>query len=182
VPAGFRFCAKVPKIISHGGLLRDADAAFSSFVDEVAHLGSRLGPLLLQLPPKLAFEEDAAHDFFRMARRVYQGPMAIEPRHASWFGADVDELLDSFGIARVAADPQRGTDDLAPGGHRDLTYLRLHGSPRVYFSAYEDRFLDAVSALAKQSQGTVWCIFDNTASGNATGDALKMSRRLSALR
>jgi uncharacterized protein YecE (DUF72 family) len=69
----------------------------------------------------------------------------------------------------------------APGGDSSLVYVRLHGSPRMYYSAYERRVLDALLVrlkLAAASDASVWCIFDNTASGAAVPDALYLARGL----
>ncbi|MEP7189080.1 MAG: DUF72 domain-containing protein, partial [Roseiflexaceae bacterium] len=63
------------------------------------------------------------------------------------------------------------------GGWRDMAYYRLHGSPEMYTSAYSEPYLDA---LAQQigSATPVWCIFDNTALGAATMNALELIARL----
>jgi len=61
-------------------------------------------------------------------------------------------------------------------------YLRLHGSPRMYYSPYEPQLLQALAARIAQAAAAgaeVWCIFDNTASGAATGDALTLAKLLS---
>ena len=53
VPDGFRFAVKVPKAITHEKRLVGAEGDFAKFVSEISNLGSTLGPVLLQLPPKL---------------------------------------------------------------------------------------------------------------------------------
>jgi uncharacterized protein YecE (DUF72 family) len=62
-----------------------------------------------------------------------------------------------------------------------LAYFRLHGSPRVYYSSYEDDFLaalaDQLRALRRRRLPT-WCIFDNTTLGAGTGNALSLLERL----
>ncbi|WP_236960730.1 DUF72 domain-containing protein [Methylobacterium durans] len=62
-----------------------------------------------------------------------------------------------------------------------MTYYRLHGSPRIYYSAYKPVTLDAIAvrlAVAKRDAMPTWCIFDNTADFAATGDALATVDRL----
>jgi uncharacterized protein YecE (DUF72 family) len=60
-----------------------------------------------------------------------------------------------------------------PGGARSLVYYRLHGSPRMYYSAYEAPFLAQLTErLRAGGAAEAWCIFDNTVSGAALGDAL----------
>jgi uncharacterized protein YecE (DUF72 family) len=63
-----------------------------------------------------------------------------------------------------------------------LIYLRLHGSPRIYYSAYAPGFLARTAQqLRAAAAGTdeQWCVFDNTALGEATHDALALKARLS---
>jgi len=107
--------------------------------------------------------------------------LVCEPRHPSWFEPDADGLLDRLGVARAAADPAIVPAAASPGGWRDFAYWRLHGSPAMYRSSYDDGRLDdyAQGILAAPSR-TAWCMFDNTASSEATGDALALIGKLSA--
>lgn len=78
-------------------------------------------------------------------------------------------------MARVAADPARVPAAAEPGGWPGLAYYRLHGAPRMYYSSYEPAFIDRIGArlAAHAAAGiTAWCMYDNTALGHATGDAL----------
>lgn len=178
VPEDFRFSVKVPKVISHEKGLVDVEPDLRAFLDETAALGEQRGPLLLQLPPKLAFEEPTALDFLRLFRELFHGSAVIEPRHVSWFTAEVDALLVAFEIARVGTDPPRAEGGESPGGYCGLTYLRLHGAPRVYFSAYDASKLDEAAEVLLSASGPGWCIFDNTASGAAARNALDTVRLL----
>lgn len=179
VPSTFRFSVKMPKEITHVRRLVEIGPLLDSFLTEVAGLDSKLGPLLIQLPPSLAFDEDISARFFRELRDRFAGPLALEPRHASWFGAEVETLLATFRIGRAGADPAPVELARRPGGWAGLQYVRLHGSPRVYHSPYSD---DAIrSALDPLWAGAVegsecWCVFDNTASGAATMNALTARR------
>jgi uncharacterized protein YecE (DUF72 family) len=110
-----------------------------------------------------------------MLRARWAGALAMEPRHATWFEAEADTLLREHEVARVLADPVRHASAAVPGGFPGLVYLRLHGSPRMYYSSYEPALLQALAHrihVAEQAGAQVWCIFDNTASGAAAGDAL----------
>jgi uncharacterized protein YecE (DUF72 family) len=179
VPEHFRFAMKVPQTITHERRLVEADDALGRFLDEVQGLGSKLGPLLIQLPPKLAFERAVAGAFLSSLRAQFDGAVVLEPRHASWFEAEPEALLRHHRIARVAADPVRAPGADAPGGSPELAYFRLHGSPRVYWSAYPAPFLAGLASRirALAAAGTpVWCIFDNTGSGAAIADALATQR------
>ena len=181
VPPGFRFCAKLPKAITHQQKLVDADDALDAFLAESAGLGDALACLLVQLPPSLQFDADAADRFFTAFRARTQVAAVCEPRHATWFTDDADALLARWKVARVAADPARVPEAAEPGGWRGLAYYRLHGSPRIYYSAYDAEYLDALAARIRgdlEAGREAWCIFDNTAAGAATQNALDLLARL----
>ncbi|WP_246849209.1 DUF72 domain-containing protein [Rubellimicrobium arenae] len=175
VPDGFRFAVKVPRSITHDLRLQEPGSLLDLFAAEVAGLGPKLGPLLVQLPPSLTFEAGRSDRFFLELRSRLDGPVACEPRHRSWFTPEAEALLVRHQVARVAADPVLAPGANAPGGWPGLTYYRLHGSPRVYHSPYgEEAVRDVVTQLARRaSEGSdCWCIFDNTASFAATPNAL----------
>ncbi|WP_245895163.1 DUF72 domain-containing protein [Devosia submarina] len=96
----------------------------------------------------------------------------IEPRHISWAHEEAFRLLEQFSIGRVYADPQKPELQFAPTPGRPC-YLRLHGSPKIYYSPYSDESLAQYARLLAAHPGS-WCIFDNTASGAAIRDALKL--------
>ena len=174
-PPGFRFAVKLPRSITHEARLVGAQDRVAAFRAEAVQLEDRLGPLLVQLPPSLAFAPAAHAAFFTGLREAWPDPVVLEPRHASWFEADADALLRAHHIARVAADPARHPDAGRPGGWAGFAYWRLHGSPRMYYSAYGDAALAALAAsLASDGSRETWCVFDNTASGAAAGDALSL--------
>ena len=177
VPADFRFAVKMPKAISHTKRLRDCGAEVQAFLEQASCLGAKLGILLLQLPPGLAFDPGIVLPFLDDLRKRHHGAIACEPRHVSWFRASVDAALRERGVARVAADPARVPRAAAPAGDRKAEYLRLHGSPRMYYDAYPDETLARLERrLTRPGKRTRerWCIFDNTAEGHAIDDALKL--------
>jgi uncharacterized protein YecE (DUF72 family) len=182
VPDDFRFAVKMPKSISHELRLVDAGNLLRRFCEETGNLGTHLGPLLLQLPPALAFERPIVEPFFELLRASTDHPVVCEPRHPTWFDVEADGLLAKYAIARAAADPARVPAAGGISGDLRLAYYRLHGAPRMYYSAYDDAFL---AKLAAEIRGTaakeIWCIFDNTASGAATANALAMQTRLATL-
>jgi uncharacterized protein YecE (DUF72 family) len=182
VPADFRFSAKLPKEITHKRRLVDCSAPLAEALREMAGLGDKLGILLVQLPPSLAFEPAVAEGFFAGLRALWDGGAACEPRHPSWFEGEADAILERLRVARVAADPATVAAAAGPGGWRGLAYYRLHGSPAVYRSSYDDGRLEAYAARIAAEPGPAWCIFDNTASGAATGDALELQARLAVRR
>ncbi len=173
-PPDFRFAVKLPKQITHLNRLSGADDAIGDFAAEVAGLGSKLGPVLVQLPPSLAFEADVVSGFFATLRKSILGAVVVEPRHASWFDEEVTSLLFERCIGRVAADPAVTPAAAQPLAANGVSYHRWHGSPRVYYSSYEQMTLAALarSLVAHVEPHEAWCIFDNTAAGAATSNAL----------
>lgn len=181
VPPGFRFSAKVPKEITHVRRLVACDALIEQFVPGPAALGDHAGPLIVQLPPSLAFDPAVADPFFAAFRARWDGRLVCEPRHPSWFTGAGDALLAAHRVGRIGADPACVPEAADPGGSPETAYWRLHGSPRVYYSAYPRDFLAGVARAieaARVRSSDVWCILDNTALGEAARDAAGLVRLL----
>lgn len=179
VPDAFRFAAKVPKAITHELRLRQAEIPLEKFIDEVDHLAPKLGCLLIQLPPRLAFDAADAQRFFAALRNLTGIALACEPRHPTWFDRAAADLLARFDIGYVAADPP-----VAPLPEKvtvKTTYIRLHGSPEMYCSAYSNDYLRQLACAIRNAAGAghrVWCVFDNTARGAALPNALTLLQQL----
>ena len=173
VPEAFRFAVKAPKSVSHSDW-SDMDGNLRAFFAEIDGLGQKLGAVLLQLPPKRHFDPIEADRFLRDVRSRSDVDMALEPRHPSWFTGPADTLLQVHRIARVAADPPPAPGADRPGGYPSVTYMRLHGSPTIYRSPYGTERLTHLARDLRTSTSRTWCVFDNTASYAATGDALAL--------
>lgn len=189
-PAAFRFAVKLPRTVTHEARLHDVRAPLTAFLTEVSALADKLGVLLVQLPPSLTFDAGIAGDFFALLRERYEGAVACEPRHSTWFTSTADEVLVQYRIGRVAADPVKIAAAAVPGGWMGeagdgagaTVYYRLHGSPRMYWSVYEDARIQqwAAAMRALPASCDAWCIFDNTAAGGALGNALELKSYLNA--
>jgi uncharacterized protein YecE (DUF72 family) len=182
VPEDFRFSVKLPKLATHERRMVDVNDVLDSFLAESSQLGDKLGPLLVQLPPSLSFSADVAERFFAVLRDRFDGKVALEPRHASWFDAAAEQLMTHYYVARVAADPAVVPAAAEPGGWGGLVYYRLHGSPQIYYSAYPDEYLETLGKRLTDAarSAEVWCIFDNTAAFAATVNALDVLGRVRA--
>ena len=180
VSGDFRFSVKLPRTITHELRLKHYTAELARFAGEVAHLEDKLDCILVQLPPSLRFEAGVAEAFFDNLRGYFAGMLAFEARHPSWFGEAATALLRERQITRVRADPPAGQ----PGPHvptTEVAYIRLHGSPKIYYSDYPPEFLAALSTELRTGVAAgSWCIFDNTASGAALLNALDLQQRLLA--
>jgi uncharacterized protein YecE (DUF72 family) len=175
---GFCFAVKVPRRVTHDLKLLRARAPFLQFLAESSGLGNQRGPLLVQLPPSLAFVPRVAARFFDVVRTHYDGPLVCEPRHPTWFAAQPDAVLHRFRVGRVVADPPITEHSRTPGGWHGITYVRLHGTPRMYWSRYEASCLSHLAVFLRRLAGAsdVWCVFDNTATGAALENAWELQQ------
>ncbi|MCC5062624.1 DUF72 domain-containing protein [Xanthomonas campestris] len=186
VPTHFRFSVKLPRSISHDARLHQAGPLLDAFLAQAGALGERLGCLLLQLPPSAVFDARVAASFFAVLRRRWDGAVVCEPRHPSWFTAQAQALLHRHRIARCAADPApvpaAALPD-APGMPGAPAYWRWHGTPKVYYSGYDNAALQRLAAavrsgMAAHAASEQWVIFDNTAAGLAVPNALQLQQLL----
>jgi uncharacterized protein YecE (DUF72 family) len=179
-PREFRFAVKIPRTITHDQKLRRAKAPLERFLEEADGLGDKLGALLVQLQPSLAFDARVAGRFFEMLRGRYSGFVVCEPRHDTWFSAQAEAVLVRFKVARVAADPPPVAGAGVPGGWDGVVYYRLHGAPRKYWSKYDADYIGVVGRALRSLPSAVdaWCVFDNTASGAALANASDLNRLL----
>jgi uncharacterized protein YecE (DUF72 family) len=175
VPEDFRFSVKLSKVATHERKLVDCDEPLDAFMTQAGTLGEKLAVVLVQLPPRLAFDEKVAKAFFEALRHRCPANLACEPRHVSWFTDQAAALLVQHKVCRVAADPAVCAAAAKPGGWRGLSYWRLHGSPKMYRSSYADRIAGYAQALREEAASReTWRIFDNTASSAAASDALAL--------
>jgi uncharacterized protein YecE (DUF72 family) len=187
-PADFRFAVKLPRSITHEGRLRRAREPLRQFLSEVAGLGPKLGPLLVQLPPSFDFEARPVRSFFQLLADMHAGTVVCEPRHLSWFSASADRVLAALKVSRAGADPARCPQAAHPGGwlgpagdgRGAVLYWRWHGSPRKYWSRYDEAWIhDRAAALRHwPAEAQCWCIFDNTAGSGAVPNALQLRAQM----
>ena len=97
-PANFRFCLKVPREITHERKLRECAEPLSEFLQSVAHLGGKLGCLLLQLPPWFVprHDEVALWEFLIGLPKAFR--WAVEFRDEAWRFPRIAHLLEERGI------------------------------------------------------------------------------------
>lgn len=174
VPDAFRFAVKLPRSISHDRRLVDVAEPLAAFADQASTLAAKLGCILVQLPPSLQLDTGVADRFLTALRQHFDCALACEARHGSWFTEAATALLRQHGITRVIADPPAGqAGEFVPT--TAAVYARLHGSPRMYYSAYDAAYLEQVAAYIARRDA--WCIFDNTAAGAALANALELQRK-----
>ena len=180
VPDDFVFAVKGPRFITHIKRLGDVDEPLANFfASGLLALGEKLGPVLWQLPPTLAYDEDALEAFLERLPRTHgaaaalarhrerrmsgrtsyalrAGPdrplrHAVEVRHPSF---EAEErawaaLLERHGVASVAADTA-GRYPRIDRTTADFAYARLHGDRELYTSGYDDAGLDRWEAWVRE--------------------------------
>ena len=122
VPGDFVFAVKVSRYLTHIRRLRDPAEPVGRFMAVAEALGPRLGPVLMQLPPTMRADLDALDATLRMFPSGVR--VAVEPRHESWFAAELYALLERRGAALCWADRPRWRPDHVRTA--DWGYLRLH--------------------------------------------------------
>jgi uncharacterized protein YecE (DUF72 family) len=171
---GFLFAVKASRFITHIRRLRDADEAVHRFWTHARRLGSKLGPVLFQLPPNLRAEPERLQSFLRLLPSSMRA--AFEFRHSSWETDEVRALLDRAGCALVLADrPGTRHREVVTGG---WTYLRFHQGRRTgpgYARAKLRRYADR---LAGMDASEAWVFFNNDPQGAAVRDAVTMTELL----
>ena len=182
VAEDFAFSVKLPRNISHHSRLRDIQEPLKRFAAEGSGLGCKLGCVLVQLPPSLAFFKPTTVMAFDLLRQAFACSIVCEPRHRSWFSCEVGEVFTNAAIARAAADPAICVPASVPGGDTDTCYYRLHGTPDIYYSDYGAKDIENYARSINEVKQTseVWCIFDNTADGRAISNALSMQQQTAA--
>ena len=121
-PPDFVMAVKASRFLTHVKRLREPEEPVGRLLDHARHLGAKLGPVLLQLPPTLKADPPALERTLRAFPADVR--VAVEPRHDSWWTDEIRDLLGAHGAALCLADsPHRHTPVWRTA---DWTYLRLH--------------------------------------------------------
>jgi uncharacterized protein YecE (DUF72 family) len=108
-PAGFKFCLKFPRAITHNGLLAPCILQAQAFITKMQELGDRLGVMFIQLPPNYSPSTGLADlTAFLTQLPCRDVSIALEVRHLDWFKSphreQLNELLHELGVGRVILD------------------------------------------------------------------------------
>ena len=155
-PEDFRFSVKINRAVTHAARLS---------------ANAKLAAVLIQLPPTLASDPERDAAFLARLRGIYPGMVAWEPRHPSWDDPGPAALLADSGVTRVRTEIPE-PDSAHPAGG---AYVRLHGTPRRYYSAYSSADLAALAAWLDTASSPRIAIFDNTASSAGVRNALELT-------
>jgi uncharacterized protein YecE (DUF72 family) len=120
-PETFRFSLKAPQKVTHFARLRNCDDTVDYFYDVVLGLGSRLGPILFQLPPNLKKDTALLERFTECIPASMRA--AFEFRDPSWFEDGVFEILRRRNVCLCVADSEKLATPFEATA--DWGYLRL---------------------------------------------------------
>jgi uncharacterized protein YecE (DUF72 family) len=105
---GFEFCPKLPRQLTHNGLLEPSIPGALEFLEQMRSLGEHLGPIFAQLPPSYTPASLEDLSAFLKAWPRSEAPLAIEVRHSDWFAephaSHLNALLQELGVGRVVLD------------------------------------------------------------------------------
>ena len=133
-PDGFTFALKLPQEITHERRLRDADDVAQLFYDRARELGSKLGPVLIQLAPDFGpVELPALANLLPTLPRDIR--FSVEFRHRGWIQDGVMALLAEHGVGLTLSDarwiPRKLMQSLAGRPTADFLYVRWMGANRA---------------------------------------------------
>lgn len=174
VPSYFRFCPKLSRYITHYKKLQDSKQSLRLFFDVFDHMQSKLGPVLIQLPAQVRFQEDVATEFYQLLYEEYRDyHFAIEVRDKSWFAANSLALMEKYSIGLVIAHSGKlfPYKEAVTAKH---IYLRFHGPGKLYASSYTKKSLRAYAKKCSHwlKEGhELWVFFNNDFYGYAIDNA-----------
>jgi uncharacterized protein YecE (DUF72 family) len=176
-PPGFIFAVKGSRFITHMKKLKDPERSLAPFLERMARLGEKLGPILFQLPPRWRFNGERLAAFLQALPGKYR--YTLELRDQSWINARALELLAAHGAAFCIYElngylsPREVT--------ADFVYIRLHGPGGPYQGQYSNQTLaawaEAITAWSQEGR-EVFCYFDNDERGFAAQDAARLQDML----
>ncbi|MGD9498134.1 MAG: DUF72 domain-containing protein [Armatimonadota bacterium] len=170
-PEGFTYVLKYSRYGSHLKKLRDPAGHIGTFLAAAEHLGERLGPILVQLPPGWHADVPRLAAFLDHAPARHR--WALEFRDPDWLRDEVFELLAAHNSALVIHDLIEDHPRIITA---DWVYLRYHGGPRGKY-AYQKMSADARWVRDHLSAGRdVYAFFNNDAHGWAIENVRQLIR------
>ena len=186
-PEDFIFTAKVPQTVTHDRLLdisKGAGTDLANYCELMRPLleAEKLGPLLLQLPPRLRFDEKYIETFFEILPKDFQ--FALEPRNKTWIIPEAFELLRKYNVVYTIVDEPL----LPPDIHitSNIAYFRWHGHGQQPWYDYRytleelESWAPKVKETAEKSK-IVYGYFNNHFHGYAPENCLQILKMIDSL-
>lgn len=181
VDEGFTFAVKASRYLTHLKKLKDPEGPIALLMERIAPLRHKLGPILVQLPPR--WQRNVPR-LAGLLRALPPGQRyAFEFRDPTWFAPEVYALLSEHGAALCVYD--RFGEHSPLERTADFVYLRMHGPRGGMERPYSDEELGAWAGAIGDwaSRGVdVYVYFNNDPFGHAPHDAARLSRMLEAVR
>jgi len=177
VPDSFLFAVKGSRFMTHVKRLLDIEEPLQRFLEVMRELNPKLGPILWQLPPGLAFDAERTERFLKILPSTERH--ALEARHDSWLSEACLGLLRDYGVAWCIADTP--FYPYLEAVTADFVYARLHGHEQLYTSCYSPEELGEWAEKIRRWAGEgsdVYLYFDNTAYGHAVENAHTLQEML----
>lgn len=173
-PAGFRFSIKTPRRITHELGLKSAQALMIEFIDSLHPLGEKLGPILIQLPPKYSMENySVLGEFIESLPHTHK--FAIEFRHASWYNQKTIQLLAQNQVCWVTTDiPLLSKEIISTSSFLYIRWIGINGMYRHHNHERVDKtdelqwWLDAIRSISTQIP-SIYGYFNNDYTGFVAG-------------
>ena len=175
-PDQFIFSVKVPGTITHYKQFSGTGELVTNFYNIAREgLKEKLGPVLFQLPPRMAYSPERLQTIISQINSSYIN--VIEFRNISWWRQDVFQVLKEKNIIFCGVSyPGLINDAICT---TPVAYYRFHGVPRLYHSLYENSFLDKImNDLIIADIKTAYIYFNNTASAAALENARYIQKKI----
>lgn len=177
-PEDFVFAVKASRFMTHIQKLVDCGDALQVFFEAIAGFGSKLGPILFQLPPDFAPDAGVLESFVSMLPSNVRA--AFEFRHRGWRTLRIKHVLARYGVAWVIAHSP-GTEP-AVEVTADWTYVRFHGGSRASPHYSDEELRKWAEILQNLSIARAFVYFNNDAQGAAPADAARLCKLLGCSR
>lgn len=168
-PEQFSFSVKVPRIITHYKQFKETESLLEEFYELAkAGLKEKLGCILFQLPPQFHYSIEKLNEIIKQTNIFFTN--VIEFRHISWWRKDVFAALKENNISFCGVSyPGLISNAIT---NSDTVYYRFHGVPKLYYSKYDNAYLERIVNQIKESNvQTAFLYFNNTASAAALENA-----------
>src|SRR5690606_13056558 len=169
VPEDLLFCPKISRYLSHMKKLNEPEEPLERFFKIFHPMKKHMGPVLIQLPASVVFNNSREERFFKILIHQYpEYTFAMEIRHESWYSQESLKLMKKYNISLVIAQSEQfpyKEEITAP----DI-YMRSHGAKELYASSYSDKSLkEFAQKFTSWEKGghTVWAFFNNDINGHA---------------
>lgn len=186
-PANFLMAVKASRFLTHMKRLRDPAEPLDRLIGRAAALGSRLGPLLYQLPANFHRDPARLETFLaalprKLPRSTKSLQHVIEFRHRSWYVSETYQLLEQHRVALCMHD--KADSEISSPFVGPFAYVRFHGTSGRYHGSYDDRALKRWAArLADEWKDgkAIYAYFNNDPDAVATENARRLKRFLDRL-